>query len=74
MCEKLNDSITAPKTYWKIINCFLSDKKIPGIPPLLVKGEIISNFSQKTSIFTIFLYLNVLYYKIQAVSPLSENR
>ena len=38
MSEKLNDPITAPKTYWKIINRFLSNKKIPAIPPLLVNG------------------------------------
>ena len=25
--EKLNDPITAPKIYWEIINCFLSNKK-----------------------------------------------
>ena len=54
MCEKLNDPITAPKTYWKIINPFLSNKKIPAIPALLVNGEIISNFSQKASIFNKF--------------------
>ena len=54
MSEKLNDPITAPKTYWKIINRFLSNKKIPAIPPLLVNGEIISNFSQKASIFNKF--------------------
>ena len=36
MYEKVNDSITAPKTYWKIINRFLSNKKIPATPPLLV--------------------------------------
>ena len=51
MCEKLNDPISAPKTYWKIINRFLSNTKIPAIPSLLVSGEIISNFSQKASIF-----------------------
>ena len=27
ICEKLNDPITAPKTYWKIINRFLNNKK-----------------------------------------------
>ena len=51
MCEKLNHPITAPKTYWKIINRFLSNNKIPAIPPLLVNREMISNFSQKASIF-----------------------
>ena len=50
MCKKLNDPITVPKTYWKI-NCFLSNKNIPVIPSSLVNGEIISNFSQKASIF-----------------------
>ena len=54
MCEKLNDPITAPKTYWKII-----------IPLLLVNGEI--NFSQKASIFNKFFSSQLLHYKIQAV-------
>ena len=47
MCEKLNDHLTAPKTYWKILKRLLSNKKVPVIPPLLVDEEIISNFSQK---------------------------
>ena len=54
MCEKRNDLITAPKTYWKIIIRFLNNKKIPAIPPLLVNGEITSNFSQRASIFNKF--------------------
>ena len=52
--QKLNDPITAPKTYQKIINRLLNNKKIPAIPPSLVYGEIISNFSQKASIFNKF--------------------
>ena len=51
MCEKLNDPLTAPKTYWKILNRLLNNKKVPAIPPLLFDGEIISNFSQKAAIF-----------------------
>ena len=47
-------SFTAPETYWKIISRFLNNKKFSAIPPLLVNGEIISNFSQKTSIFNKF--------------------
>ena len=50
---KLNYPITAPKTYLKI-NCFLSNKKILPIPPLLINWEIISNVSQKASIFNKF--------------------
>ena len=54
MCGQLNDRITAPKTYWKIISRFLNNREIPAIPPLLLNGEIISNFSQKASIFNKF--------------------
>ena len=49
--EKLNDPLTAPKTYWKISNRLLSNKKVPDTPPLLFDGEIISNNCQKTTIF-----------------------
>ena len=66
ICEKLNDPITAPKTYWKIINRFLN-KKIPAIPPLLINGEIIQNFLKKHLFLINVLRLNVLHYKIQAV-------
>ena len=55
MCEKLNDHLTAPKTYWKILKRLLSNKKVPAIPPLLVDEEIISNFSQKVAIFNKYL-------------------
>ena len=53
ICEKLDDPISDPKTYWKIINRFLSNTKTPAMPSLLVSGEIISIFSQKASIFNI---------------------
>ena len=40
--------------HWKILNRFLSNKKIPSIPPLLVNGEMISNFSKKAKLFNKF--------------------
>ena len=51
MCEKLSDPLTVPKTYWKVLNRFLSNKKVSVIPPVLANREIISNFSQKAVIF-----------------------
>ena len=36
--EKLNDCLTAPKTY---LNRFLNNIKIPSIPPLLINREIV---------------------------------
>ena len=43
---------TVPKTYWSIINKFLSNKTTPIIPPVLVKGEIVSAFQQKAFLFS----------------------
>ena len=52
MSPKLDNSKSVPKTYWSIINKFLSYKKIPIIPPTLVNGELISDFKQKADIFS----------------------
>ena len=38
MSNMLNDPLTVFKTYWSILNCFLNNRKIPAIPPLLVNG------------------------------------
>ena len=65
MCEKVNDPLTAPETYWKILNWLLSKKNVPAIPPLLFDGKIISNISQKSLISTLHHYVPC--FKIQAV-------
>ena len=49
MCEKLHNPLTAPKTYWKILNRLFNNKKVPTIPLLPVYGEIISNSPQKAA-------------------------
>ena len=51
MSAKLDNPKTVPKTYWSIINKFLSSKKIPIIPPILVNGELVSYFKQKANMF-----------------------
>ena len=55
MSKKLNNPETAPETYWEIFNRFLSNRKIPSVPFLLVNGEMISNFSKKAELFNKFL-------------------
>ena len=35
MSEKLNDCLTAPNTYWEILNRFLSNIKISSIAPII---------------------------------------
>ena len=54
MTSKIEDSNTAPKTYWSILNRFLYDKNIPAIPPLLVDGAFISDFCEKANLFNNF--------------------
>ena len=49
--EKLEDSHTAPKAYWTILNRLIYNKKIPAIPPLFVEGNFISDFCAKAIIF-----------------------
>ena len=54
MSIKLNDPLTAPKTYWSILSRFLDNEEVPAIPPLLVNVDIISNFSEKVDVFNKF--------------------
>ena len=54
LSQKLIDPSAEPKTYWKIINRFVKNKKTPIIPPLLVNNKIISSFSEKANLFNNF--------------------
>ena len=51
MSAKLDNPKTVLKTYWSIINKFLSNKKTPIIRPVLVNGELVSDFEQKANLF-----------------------
>ena len=51
LTAKLEDPSTAPKTYWSILNGFLSNKKIPFIPPILVDDNVVSNSAEKAEVF-----------------------
>ena len=51
LSAKLEDPSTGSKTYWSILNRFLSNKKLPIIPPILVDDRVVSNFAEKTELF-----------------------
>ena len=54
LSQKLIDPSTEPKTYWKIINRFVNNRKTPIIPLLLVNNKIILNFSENANLFNKF--------------------
>ena len=49
LANKLNNPKAAPKSYWKILKTFLSGTKIPLIPPLLVRNQLVSDFFVKAN-------------------------
>ena len=54
MSKKLNDPLTAPKSYWSILNWFLNNEKMPSIPAIFLNGKVISDFKEKASLFNSF--------------------
>ena len=53
---KLNNPQTIPKTYWSIIKSCYNGRKISIIPPLSVKGKIITNFKEKANLFNKYFF------------------
>ena len=53
--EKLLDSSFGPKKYWSILNSFLTNKKMPTIPPLFENGESVVDYPTKAETFNNFL-------------------
>ena len=66
---KLNDPKTSAKTYWSILKSFYNDSKIPLIPPLLVNNKIVSDFTEKTNLFTDFFATQCTPLSNNSISP-----
>ena len=67
MSPKLGDPTTAPKTYWSILNRFLSNKKISIIPPILVDDKVVSNLAEKAELFN-------SYFTVQCTPLINKNQ
>ena len=54
-CENLAEILSNPllqaKTYWSILKTFYNGKKIPLIPPLLVRDKFVTNMKTKAVFF-----------------------
>ena len=42
VAAKLANSFTRVKTYWSILKTFANGRKVPVIPPILIKNELFS--------------------------------
>ena len=54
MGNKLNDSGTSQRSYWKIINRVMNKCRAPKIPPILINNQFILNCSEKAQHFNDF--------------------
>ena len=54
MGNKVNDSGTSQRSYWKIINRVMKKCKAPKIPPILINNQFILNCSEKAKHFNNF--------------------
>ena len=50
----MNNTQKNSKSYWSLLKIFLSDKKIPLIPPLFHENRFIIDFKEKAELFTSF--------------------
>ena len=54
MGNKVNDSGTSQRSYWKIINRVMNKCRAPKIPPILINNQFILNCSEKAQHFNDF--------------------
>ena len=54
MGNKVNDSGTSQRSYWKIINRMMNKCRAPKIPPILINNQFILNCSEKAKHFNDF--------------------
>ena len=54
IAKKLSDPNISSKTYWSILKYFLTDKKVPCIPPIFHENRFITDFREKAELFNSF--------------------
>ena len=54
LSRKLAVNKINPKCYWSILKSFLSNKKIPCIPPLIHNNQFVVDFKEKSELFNSF--------------------
>ena len=61
MGNKLIDSKSSPKTYWKILKKVMNKSCIPRLPPVLLNNKLIINCKEKAQCFNTFFLTHCQY-------------
>ena len=59
MPKKLSDPNIISDTYWSILKCFLTGKKVPCIPTIFHENRFITILEKRLNYFTLFLLISV---------------
>lgn len=59
MANKPNNLQRNSRPCWSLLNCFLNNKKIPLISPLLQENKFVPDFSEKDELFNSFFVRTV---------------
>ena len=54
LSQSLNNPEISSKTYWTILKTFYSGKKMPLIPPLVMKDQLMTDFLEKAKYFNLY--------------------
>ena len=54
LSRKLAVNETDPKCYWSVLKNFLSNEKIPCIPPLIQNNQFVVDLKEKSELFNSF--------------------
>ena len=54
IAKNFSDPNISSKTYWSILKCFLTGKKVPCIPPIFNENRFITDFREKDELINTF--------------------
>ena len=69
LSRKLAINKINPKCYWSILKSFLSNKKIPCIPPLIHNNQFVIDFIEKSKLFNSFFAKQCTYIQTGSSLP-----
>ena len=72
LAKKLNNPLLQAKAYWSILKTFYNGKKIPLIPPLLVRDKFVTDMKTKAVFFNNFFAEECTPWKNDSKLPINQ--